>query len=132
MSTDPTTSIVAPVPDALSWGAFQAPVLAEPAEPAPKVQRLSVAGTPMVAGELRTVTRQEALIDKYHLDASDKYQAGTALAVAELDRAAEVWARTKATRIDRGEIVDGKSAIKTVTADLQNVGSLLGNLLFGE
>lgn len=135
MSTEPVTSIV-PASDALSWeGISGVPARVEPPAPkapAPQGPVVLQPGQPMTVGDLRTVTREEAIIDRYRLDASDKYQAAAALQVAQLERGQEIWAKMKRTRLDRGEIVDNASAAKAVTADLQNVGTLIGSILFGD
>ena len=133
MSTEPVTSIV-PARDALSWeGISGVPAKVEPPAPsAPKAPHVVRAGERLMVGDLRAVTREEAVVDRYKLDASDKYQAAAALQIAQFERGQEIWERVKATRLDRGEIVDGKSAAKAVSADLQNVGTLIGSILFGD
>jgi hypothetical protein len=83
-------------------------------------------------GDLRELTREEAVRARYSLDAHDSYHERAAFQIATLEMGQEVWEKVKRERIDRGELNTVKDARHMVEADLSNVGNLIGSLLFGD
>lgn len=130
--TEPGTSIV-PRGGALSWGGVtgRAPAPAT----APQVTaagNVTTTGRVLRAGELRATTKAEEIAATYGLDAGDAYQARGIDQIQGIDRLADAWAHHKATRVERPDFHTPKEALNTVGADLHNVGSLIGNILFGD
>jgi hypothetical protein len=130
---------IVPTAGALSWGAVTGRSAPTEIVQAPKAA-VAVSADGMVSqdgrilkhGELRAVSRQEEIVAQYGLDVKDDYQRKGADQIEAIDRVAEAWARHRFQRVERPEFHNAKEAVNTVAADLHNVGSLIGNILFGD
>jgi hypothetical protein len=131
---------IVPTAGALSWGAVTGRAPTTEIVPAAKPAAPVTTGDGMVTqegrilhhGELRTVTRQEEIAARYGLDVHNDYERKGADQIEAIDRVAEAWAKHRFQRVERPEFHKANEAVNTVAADLHNVGSLIGNILFGD
>lgn len=123
---------IVPAGGALSWGAVTGRTEAAPAVAETVAPGISTSGRVLQAGELRKVTKAEEIAATYGLDPTDPWQQRGIDQIQGIDRVAGAWERHKERRLERPDYHTPREALTTAGTDLHNVGSLIGDLLFGD
>lgn len=128
----PHSSAIVPASGPLSWGSITGKPVAAPATVAGAPERtITIEGRVMKHGEMRQVTRGEEIAATYGLSQADPYESRTIDQIAAVDRIHEAWQKHLENHKERPDYHTGKEAIETVSTDVSNIASFLGNVLFG-